>query len=226
MDLLSSILSNGKAGLLDLNLNKQQKVQASQAGLQQYKAYGIFIVMGTPKQGQTLEQLKDLLMQQVDKLKKGDFDTSLVKAIVANGKLSLLEGLEKNEARVSSLMEGFIQHRAEKLDKDAAALDEQATVTKQELVAVANKYLGNNYVLLYKRKGEDKNIVKVDKPPITPVELNAGKQSVFLKKIGAMPVSALSPQWLDFTSGITRAKAGIADVLYVPHKENELFHLN
>ena len=30
--LLSSILSNGKAGLLDLNLNKQQKIQGAGAG--------------------------------------------------------------------------------------------------------------------------------------------------------------------------------------------------
>jgi len=226
LDLISSILSNGKAGLLDLNLNKQQKVQSAQAGMQQYKDYGMFLLIGTPRQGQSLEQVKDLLMAQVARLKKGDFDESLVKAIIANGKLSLLEGLEKNEARAVALMEGFIKHRGEKWDKDVSDLDDQAKLSKQEIVAIANKYLGDNYVLLYKRKGEDKNIVKVDKPPITPVELNAGKQSAFLKKIEAMPVSALTPQWLDFTNGITRAKAGIAEVLYVPNKENELFHLN
>lgn len=32
----------------------------------------------------------------------------------------------------------------------------------------ASKYLqANNYVAIYKRKGEDKSIVKVDKPTIT-----------------------------------------------------------
>jgi predicted Zn-dependent peptidase len=226
LDLISSILSNGKAGLLDLNLNKQQKVQGAQAGLQQYKDYGMFLLIGTPKQGQSLEQVKDLLMEQVARLKKGDFDESLVKAIIANGKLSLLEGLEKNQTRVVALMDGFIKHRGAKWDKDVSDLDDQAKLSKREIVAIANKYLGDNYLLLYKRKGEDKNIVKVDKPPITPVELNAGKQSAFLKKIEAMPVAPVSPQWLDFQNGITRAKAGIADVLYVPNKENELFHLN
>ncbi|HEY4060490.1 MAG TPA: insulinase family protein [Puia sp.] len=225
LDLISNIFSNGKAGLFDLNLNKQQKVQGAQAGLQQYKDYGILIFAGTPKQGQSLEQVKDLLLEQIELLKKGDFDEGLVKAIVANGKLSLLEGLEKNEARAVALMEGFIQHRGAKWDRDVAELDEQAGVTKQEIVAVANKYLRNNYVLLYKRKGEDKNIVKVDKPPITPVETNAGKQSAFVKKVEAMTVAPVSPQWLDFSSGIVRSKAGIADVLYVPNKENELFHL-
>ena len=225
LDLISSILSNGKAGLLDLNLNKQQKVQSAGAGTRQYKDYGFMVVTGTPKQGQTLEQVKDLLMEQIDRLKKGDFDESLVKAIVANGKLELLEGLEKNENRVGGLTDGFIIHRGEKWNDDVANLDEQAQVSKQEIITVANKYLANNYVLLYKRKGEDKNIVKVDKPPITPVETNAGKQSAFVKKIEAMPVSSVSPQWLDFDKDILHTKSGIADVLYVQNKEDELFHL-
>ncbi len=225
LDLISSIFSNGKAGLFDLNLNKQQKVQAARAFLQQYKDYGTLEFVGSPRQGQSLDQVKDLLMGQIALLKKGDFDQSLVPAIVANGKLSLLVGLEKNDARVEALMESFIQHRAEKWDQDVAELDEQATIGKQEIVAVANKYLKDNYVLLYKRKGEDKNIVKVDKPPITPVETNAGKQSDFVKKVEAMPVAPVRPQWLDFKTGIVRAKAGIADVLYVPNKDNELFHL-
>jgi predicted Zn-dependent peptidase len=225
LDLLSSILSNGKAGLLDLNLNKQQLVQSSQAGLLQYKDYGIFLLVGTPKQGQTLEQVKDLLMDQIAKVKKGDFDETLVKAIIANGKLSLLEDLEKNSSRAVALMDGFIKHRGTEWDKDVADLDEQARVSKTELIAIANKYLGNNYVLLYKRKGEDKSIVKVDKPPITPVETNSGKQSEFVKKIIEMPVSPVSPQWMDFNNGIVRSRAGIANVLYVQNTENELFRL-
>jgi predicted Zn-dependent peptidase len=225
LDLISSIFANGKAGLLDLNLNKLQKVQGSSCGLQQYKDYGMLIFNGTPKQGQTLQQVKDLLMEQIDMLKKGNFDESLIKAIVANGKLAVLEGFQKNEARVSALMESFIQTRATKWDIDVAELDEEAKVTKQEIIRVANKYMGDNYVLLYKRKGEDKSIVKVDKPPITAVETNKDKQSAFLKKVEAMPTDPVSPQWLDFQSGIGRGNAGIADVLYVQNKDNELFHL-
>ena len=55
-------------------------------------------------------------------------------------------------------------------------LDEMSKVTKKELVDFANQlFTDNNYVVIYKRKGEDKNIIKVEKPPITPVETNAGK---------------------------------------------------
>ena len=225
LDLISNIFSNGKAGLFDLDLNKEQKVQGAQAGLYQFKDYGVMIFIGTAKQGQSLEQVKDLIMTEIDKLKKGDFDETLVKAIVANGKLDLLEGLQKNESRVGDLMQSFIQTRATKWDEEVAELDEQAKVSKQEIVAVAGKYLRDNYVLIYKRKGEPKNIVKVEKPPITPVETNAGKMSAFVQAINAMPVSDVKPQWLDFQSGIGHGKSGIADVLYVHNTENDLFHL-
>ena len=225
LDLISSIFFNGKAGLLDLNLNKQQKVQSAGAGLEQLKDYGVLRFIGTPKQGQTLEQVKDLLTEQIEQLKKGNFDESLIKAIVANSKLSLLRGLESNANRVGNLTDAFVISRGEKWDVNVRDLEEQAKVTKKEIVDVANRYMKDNYVLLYKRKGVDSSIVKVDKPPITPVETNAGKQSDFVKKIEAMPVSAVEPQWLDYQKGITRAKDGAADILYVQNKDNELFRL-
>jgi predicted Zn-dependent peptidase len=91
LDLIGSILSNDKAGLLDINLNKKQRVLSAGAGYQQMKDYGTFILLAQPKQGQTLEQAKQLLMEQIALLKKGQFDESLIKATVANSKLSLLK---------------------------------------------------------------------------------------------------------------------------------------
>jgi predicted Zn-dependent peptidase len=226
LDLASSVLSNGKAGLLDLNLNKQQKVQGSQAGLQQYKDYGMFLMLGTPKQGQKLEEVKDLLMAQLQLLKKGDFDEAMIKAIVANAKLSMLQKLDNSTSSAQQLMDAFIKNRCTLWDKDVSYLDDMAKVTKAELVAAVNKYLGDNsYVLIYKKKGEDKNIVKVEKPSITPIETNAGKSSDFLKKMEAMPVADIQPLWLDYDKDITLTKTGIADVLYVQNKTNELFSL-
>ncbi|HEX6428699.1 MAG TPA: insulinase family protein [Niastella sp.] len=226
LDLASSVLSNGKAGLFDLNLNKQQKAQGTQAGLQQYKDYGMFLMLGTPKQGQKLEEVKDLLMGQLDLLKKGDFDEAMIKAIVANTKLAMLQKLDNSTSSALQLMDAFIKNRGTLWNKDVSYLDDMAKITKAELVATVSKYLGDNsYVLIYKRKGEDKNIVKVEKPPITPIETNAGKSSAFLKKMESMPVADIQPLWLDYDKDITFAKSGIADVLYVQNKSNELFSL-
>ena len=225
-DLLSSILYNGKAGLLDLNLNKQQKVLSSNAALYQFKDYGVFFVDGTSRQGQSLEEVKSLLMNQVEMLKKGSFDETLVKAIVANFKLDRLKSLEDNGGRVEEIADQFIKNRGDRWQQEVALVDEMNKVTKKELVEFANKFFGdNNYVVVFKRKGEDKSIVKVDKPAITPVETNAGKTSEFVKNIAASPLPPLKPMWLDYTRDLQKAKEGNADILYVQNKENELFSL-
>ena len=63
------------------------------------------------------------------------------------------------------------------------------------------------------------------KPPITPVETNAGKQSPFVKSIMATPLTPLKPVFVDYTKDLQKGKLGKADVLYVQNKENGLFKL-
>ncbi|GAA4745602.1 M16 family metallopeptidase [Flavisolibacter ginsenosidimutans] len=226
-DLTAAILSNGKAGLLDLNLNKAQKVLGASAGAYGFKDYGVFMLVANPKQGQTLEQVKDILLEQIDKLKKGEFDESLIKAIVANRKLSELQAQEDNTNRVVEIVDQFIKNKDAEWDQDVAQLDEMGKVSKKEIVDFANKFFQNdNYVVIYKRKGEDKSIVKVEKPPITPVETNAGKQSAFVKSVTATPLASTQPVWIDYNKDIQKGKAGPANVLYVPNKDNSLFRLH
>ena len=223
----STILSNGKAGLFDLNLNKQQKLLSAGAGIRQYKDYGVFQLLGTPKQGQTLEQVKDILLEQINKLKKGEFDESLIKSIVANFKLSQLQAQEDNSNRVDDIVDEFIKNRGELWHENVALLDNAEKLTKKEIVEFANRFfLDDNYAVIYKRKGEDKNIVKVEKPSITPVETNAGKQSDFVKAVTKDPLPAMKPVWVDYNKDIQKGKAGNAEVMYVPNKDNSLFRLH
>lgn len=222
---ISQVLSNGKAGLLDLNLNKQQKLLGASVSQLNWKDYSVFALAGRAKQGQTLDEVKDLLLGQIEILRKGEFDESLIKAIVNNFKLFEIQGLESNENRATSLMDGFIKHKGKNWNYDVAFIDDMSKVTKKDIVDFANKYLGNNYALLYKRKGEDKNTVKVEKPPITPVEVNRDAQSDFLKSVAAIPATAVQPQWLDYDKDIQKGKIGAADLLSVQNTDNGLFRL-
>jgi predicted Zn-dependent peptidase len=226
LSMISNILSNGSAGLLDINLNQNQKVQNSGAYLEQNKDYGVFNLIASPKEGQSLDTLKALLLEQLEKIKSGNFDHTLLKAVVANDKLENLKGMESNANRLNSLMNSFIKSKGEKWNKTVAEDADMAKITATEVEKIANEYFGNNYVFVYKRKGEDKNIVKVVKPAITPVETNRGKSSAFVQRLEKMPVSNIKPQWINYETAITRSKAGIADVLYVQNKDNELFNLN
>lgn len=225
LDLISSILSNGKAGLIDINLKQQQKVQAAGAYYQQMKDYGVFVLNAQPKQGQTLEEAQKLLLDQINILKKGNFDESLIKATVANSKLGLLEAFDKNSFRVESITNEFILNRGQNWDKSLNMPDAMAKVTKKQIIDFANQFFKDNYVVTYKHKGEDKSIAKVEKPSITPVKTNATETSAFAKNLYAMQVKPIAPKFLDYKKDLNFGKEGIADVITVQNKDNSIFSL-
>jgi predicted Zn-dependent peptidase len=226
LDLISSILANGKAGLLDINLNKQQKVLRASAYYQQMKDYGEFALTAQAKAGQTLEEAKALLLAQIDLLKKGEFDESLIKATVANTKLGLLQAMDNNGYRAETISNEFILSRGADWDKTLNSPDAMAKVTKKEIVDFANKFFVNDYVIGYKHKGEDKSIQKVAKPSITPINANANATSAFTKSIIEMPVKPIEPKFLDYKKDMNFGKAGIADVITVQNKDNSLFRMS
>jgi predicted Zn-dependent peptidase len=225
-NLVTKILSNGKAGLMDLNLNKQQKLQSSGVGLTQVKDYGVVEVFAAPKQGQSLDEAKLLVLEQIDILKKGQFDETLIQAIAANAKLNVQQNLEENAFRVGDLVDAYIKHKGNNWNQNVSFNDDLSTITKKELVDFANRFFtSDNYVIVYKRKGEDKNIVKVEKPSITPVETNPDKQSSYVKEFIAKPQAKLSPVWLDYNKQIQKEKMGTTTILYTPNLTNSIFRM-
>lgn len=222
-DLISSILSNGSAGLIDLDLNQTQKVLGAGAGVMQLKDYGVFNLFASPKEGQTLEQVRDLLLQEIDKVKMGLFDDVLLKSIINNAKKQKLEGLDDNGNRAYSLMSNFINRNDWR--NEVNYIDEMSKITKEEIVETAKQLFGNNYVCIYKRKGEDKSIQKVEKPAITPIETNPTAKSDFVNMVNSMPENSVKPVFVDYTKDFQKGKVGSADVYYVKNKDNGLFRL-
>ena len=225
LDLIASILYNGKAGLFDINLNKQQKVLKSSAGYNQMKDYGMVMLSGTPKAGQSLVDVQKLLLAQIDLLKKGEFDESLIKATVANQKLAELTAFDNNDVRAEATMQSFILNRGMEWDKNLSSTDNMGKISKQEVVDFANKFFIDNYAVLFKHKGEDKSIVKVDKPTITAVKTNTNEVSPFTKSIISAPVTPIAPKFLDYKKDLSFGKVGIAEVIYVQNTENSIFNL-
>jgi predicted Zn-dependent peptidase len=226
LSLIRSILTNGKAGLIDININKQQKTLRSNASYQQMKDYGVFNLSATARTGQTLEEAAKLLLEQIDLLKKGEFDEKLLKAIVANQKLSFLQAFDSNSNRAESLSTEFILNRGTKWDKNLGEIEATAKITKAQVVAFANTYFKDNYVIGYKHKGVDKNTVKVEKPTITPINANAELTSPFVKNTLAMPVKPIAPKFLDYKKDIAFGKVGIADVLTTKNNDNSIFRMS
>ncbi|MDX5420736.1 MAG: insulinase family protein [Hymenobacteraceae bacterium] len=224
VQMISNLLYNGSAGLIDLNLNQQQKVLQSYAYDTPMKDYGTFRMTGMPRQGQTLDQVRNLLLQQLDMIKKGNFDESLIQAVVNNDKINTMKAYESNSNRADAFVTSFIYEMP--WQKFVSRPAEFASITKQEIVDVANKYFQNNYVLVYKRTGKDPNAQKVEKPAITPVAVNRDAQSDYYKAFLAKETQPLEPVFVDYKKDITETtlKQNIP-LLYTKNKDNGLFQL-
>ena len=224
LNLTGEIINNGKAGLLDIDLVQQQKVLSCYAGTYGMSDYNAFVISGRPKQGQTLDEVKDLFLAEIDKLKKGEFDEGLLEAAINNYKLMQMYRMDRNDGRADMFVSSFIDGVDWK--DEVASLDRMSKVTKQQIVDFANKYFGDNYALIYKRQGKDPNEKKIDKPKITPIVMNRDSSSLFLKEIQASKVAPIEPVFLDYSKDLQKLTAqSNIPVLYKENTSNDLFSL-
>ncbi len=224
LTIMDMILSNASAGLIDLNLNQAQKVLYSGTYADIGKDYAAHIFYGAPKSGQSLEQVKDLLLGQIELIKKGEFPDWLIPAIINDMKMAEIRKQERNNSRTFAMVNAFILETP--WNEEVRNIEILEKISKQDIIDFANKYYGNNYVVAYKRTGTDPSVSKVVKPPITPVVVNREEESRFLGKIRDMKVHEIEPVFLDYSQdvGITSIWDGM-ELLYKKNKENELFQL-
>ncbi|WP_232066262.1 M16 family metallopeptidase [Hymenobacter sp. BT18] len=222
--MIDKILTNGQAGLVDLDLNQQQKVLQAATFTDLNNDYSTHVLYATPRQGQKLEQVRDLLLAELTKVKKGDFPDWLIPAIINSEKLQRTKSYESNEARAGAFVSAFIARQDWK--DYVKQIDDFAKITKADVMRVANQYYGQNYVAVYKRTGQDPNKVKVVKPTITPVPVNRDAASGFYKQVTSLPAPALQPVFVDYKKDIQETKlASGVPVFYTRNTENNLFDL-
>ena len=224
-DVVAYVLSNGSAGLIDLDLNQQQKVLGADAMSYTRPDGGEFIIMANPKEGQTLEQAKDLVMGEIVKLRNGEFDEALLTGTINNLKMNQMRSLESNEDRADMYVQSFIN--GTDWADEVTLLENLGKVTKQDVVDWANKYLkDNNYAVIYKRQGEDKTVQKVSAPKITPIKANRDAQSAFLAEIQATEVEPIEPVYVDYDKNMKFFDVNGMEVLYAQNKLNDITNIS
>jgi predicted Zn-dependent peptidase len=224
LHIFNRLLYNGTAGLMDLNLNQKQAVLNSYTYPDVMKDYSVFLLQGFPKTGQSLDDVRKLVLAQIDLVKKGQFPDWMITAAVNDLKLQKIKSYESNEQRADAFVKAFalglpwnyFVNRNARLEK----------ITKKQIIDFANKYFGENYVAVNKKTGEATNVQKVVKPAITPVEVNREAKSPFLEKLISTAVPPIEPVFINYNQDITQLK-GQSDVrvLYKKNEENKLFTL-
>jgi len=219
--LLDMILDNRTAGLINLNLNQQQLVSQAGSSPMFLNDYGSQSLYGVPKQDQSLEEVEQLLLRQIEIIKAGDFEEWIIPAIINDFLKNEKASLEFNTARVTMMRQSFIE--GADWDYHIAEIDRMEQLTKQDVVDVANKYFGDDYVAVY-RVDAQHEVPVVEKPQIDPVTIDPTRQSEFAARVLAMEVEEIEPVFVeaDRDYRIVEFAPGV-ELYYAPNPLNDLF---
>lgn len=214
-------------GLFDTNILQKQKALQAGSSLYPTRDFTTHFLTGVPKKGQSLEQLKDLMLKQLKILKEGKFDESLIRSLLMNYKIAFLNETEDN--RIGTL-EGALQ-LGEDWKSRLDLFDRIGRISKKELRDFVRKNYGNDYALIYKRRGPDRELVRLERPKITPVPVRKEEHSPFYRELTARKIPPLDVRELKFGDPsfqkIMRKKklSTGAEIYYIGNRKTDLFTL-
>ena len=187
-----TIFFNGETGLAD-KLMLDNKLMAAMLMPLSLEDEGANVMIYIPKLlGQSYEEAEALMFDGLDKVKRGEFSDDLFEAMrmgMLTDRLRATENLDRL-ANLFLVMETDGQTYEEFL----AETERIKTITKDEVVAVANKYFGNDYVSIRSKMGSAPKD-KIEKPNWKPIEAkNTEAKSEFAQMIEAEQVPEVKPQ--------------------------------
>lgn len=219
--LLDMILDNRTAGLINLNLNQQQLVASAGSSPQFLNDGGAQTLYGVPKQDQTLEEVEQLLLAQLELIKAGEFEDWIIPAIINDFKKAQKASQEFNTARVSMMRQAFIE--GADWDYYVSEIQRMEQLGKQDVIDVANKYFGDDYVAIYQVNAQH-DIPPVEKPQIDPLTIDPARQSEFAGRILAMDFTPIEPSYVEVDRDYRVIEfADGVELYYAPNPLNDLF---
>lgn len=223
LTVMNWLLDNDTSGILNLELELTQKVPDAYAYAYSSNESGRFVLRALAREGQRLEDVEQLLLGTVAKLKAGEFTQADIDAVVLANDIRRKTQYESLDGRVYKLMESYINRVPwpKMLERD----ERLRKVTREDVMRVANAQLGPGFSVVYRRSGKPE-VAKIDKPKISPLAIDPNRKSPFAAKIEAMKAPQLSPEWLVEGTHYARAELPGGPLIAVVNKRNDLFAVN
>ena len=224
LTMVDMLLDAGDAGLIKLKLVQPQKVRAAGTYPSFHNDYGAQYLYAIPKEGQSLADAEKLLLEQIEAIKQGQFDEEIMQAVALDFEISQKKALESNRGQGSIMAQAFL--KGESIETALSKASRLRKLKKADIVRVANKYFGNNYVAGYREDGEY-DFPKITKPQLKKVPLNPNQSSSFASDVLNTPTEQVQPEWINVKKAL-KAKSFAPGVLYYYARNpiNDLFNLS
>ncbi len=223
IDMAVKLLSNGSSGFLDSLMN-EQKVMAVMSMPISMNDAGILGVLAVPNILASKKKAEAMVMQQIDRLKKGDFPDETLETmrmqLLKEKQMSLETMNDRYELMVSALSKGMTW------DEMMAQVDRMGKVTKADIVKVANRYFNDRFMKFVKKMGTYAKD-KLKQPGYEPIiPKNVDEESAFAKELKNIPVAKRELKLVDLQHDAEyRALAEHAKLYTVKNPLNDLFNV-
>ena len=197
LNIAISILNNSNGtGYLD-RLMVQRKLMGAMAGGETLNEAGMLGFIIIPRLViQTYKAAERLVWREINRVRNGDFSEEMFESLKQEQLRHHITELEDIDSRSQIMIRLFTQGKT--WNDYVNELRRTDSLTKDNVVEIANKYLNNNYLLIRKKTGKymKEYLPKPDFAPIVPKHTNA--TSKYARKLDKLPVQDVKIRFLDF----------------------------
>jgi len=224
LEVFNKLLSNeNQTGLLD-KLMLDNQLMAAGINSVPNNDHGMGMLFVVPKIiGQNFDKAEALVLDQVTKIKNGAFDDTQVEAVKTNIYKEHALSMESAQYKALMIVQAFAQEQ--NVNDVFNYVDRIKGITKEDIIRVAKKYYGDNYLSFRSKMGVPKG-EKVEKPGYEPVISKNENKSEFADRFEKIPASEVKTKFVDFNTDVKtlNPQEGVT-VNYVNNTVNDVFTL-
>lgn len=226
LNIAVNLLNNANGtGYLD-KLMVEHKLMGALAINESMNEAGILAVAIMPKLLiQSYSSAEKMVWDEINRVKNGDFSDEMFNSLKLEQKRQYASSLENIDSRATVMMNLFSQGKSWNDYLNEVARIE--SITKEDVVRVAQKYFSNNYLCVTKSTGKypKDNLPKPAFSPVVP--RNADALSSYAKQLEKIPEQQVAPRIIDFEKDVKTSKLTPLVTLYTtPNPLNDIFTLN
>ena len=226
LNIAVNLLNNANGtGYLD-KLMVEHKLMGALAINESMNEAGILAVAIMPKLLiQSYSSAEKMVWDEINRVKNGDFSEEMFNSLKLEQKRQYASSLENIDSRATIMMNLFSQGKSWNDYLNEVARIE--SITKEDVVRVAQKYFSNNYLCVTKSTGKypKDNLPKPAFSPVVP--RNADASSSYAKQLEKIPEQQVAPRIIDFEKDVKTSKLTPLVTLYTtPNPLNDIFTLN
>jgi predicted Zn-dependent peptidase len=201
LNIAIGLLNNSNStGYLD-KLMINRKLMGAMTINESFNDAGVLGVIAVPKLVfQSLASAKELVLNEVERIKTGDFSEDVFNSLKLEQKRKYVSQLEEINSRSEAMITLFSQGKS--WDSYLKEIEHINALTKEDIVRVANNYFTDDYLYVTKKTGKypKDNLPKPNFQPIIPQNMEAS--SVYAAHLEQLPVKEITPRFLDFEQDV------------------------